>query len=395
MDNGTKKAEEFNNTICPSELCTGCFACMNKCPKQAIKCIVDSQGRTLPKINEENCIRCGLCKAVCPQLNRIVLNTPQKCYAAQRIEENSRKKSASGGIAAVMTETLISKGSVAFGASTLEGGMIAHIPAENLKEADKFKGSKYVQSYTGYSYKKALQALEVGKKIIYIGTPCQIAGLKSYLGKEYGDLYCVDIICHGVPPMEYLNQHIKKLIGNKKVDALTFRAGEDDYHLRLSNDGQVLCNIGRYKDAYYYSFYKGLIQRENCFKCLYAQMKRCGDITIGDFWGLKRDTLKKKYDGNISLVLVNSEKGKKLFSQIKNQLVWEERTVEEAVDGNIQLREPLSVHYKRETFINEYSITHDFEKALALCKINREMRINRIHHSKIWMLLSRIKHKLF
>lgn len=84
-----------------------------------------------------------------------------------------------------------------------------------------------------------------------------------------------------------------------------------------------------------------------------------------------------------------------MFSQIKNQLVWEERTVEEAVDGNIQLREPLSVHYKRETFINEYSITHDFEKALALCKINREMRINRIHHSKIWMLLSRIKHKLF
>lgn len=382
---------EFEYQICPYEVCTGCFACMNKCPKRAITCTVDSQGKSIPQIHIQHCIRCGLCKEICPQLNQLELSEPKKCYAAQRLDASNRKKSASGGLAAVMSEQIIMENGSVFGAATLEGGVVSHVSAECKKEADKFRGSKYVQSYIGYSYQEVLKQLKAGRKVLFTGTPCQIAGLRKYLGKEYENLYCVDIVCHGVPPMAYLKEHIKFVLGDKQIDDLTFRIGEEDYYLRLSYKGKVVYKIERYKDPYYYAFYKGLIHRENCYNCQYAKAERAGDITLGDFWGLDRRTLKKAFSGNISLVLVNTAKGEELFSNIKEQLIWEERTIEEAIQGNEQLRQPSSKHFKREIFINEYIKNHDFEDAISKCDIKKEMTVFRLKHTQVWRALTHIK----
>ena len=199
------------------------------------------------------------------------------------------------------------------------------------------------------------------------------------MGKEYENLITVDLICHGTPPMKYLNEHIEKAVKGKKFDSFAFR-GKYDYCLAVYSGNKKLYKEYKDNDEYFTAFLKSMILRNNCYKCKYARPERVSDITIGDFWGINRDTLKNKYEGRISLVMPNTEKGDVFFKSCKDMLVYEVRKLDEALNpaqGN--LLHPSVSHIKREVFIQNYP-KYGFEKAIYMTGIGEEVRKKRIKH---------------
>ena len=368
----------FDYQICDSDKCTGCFACMNKCPKSAITCGVDKIGRTLPVIDKERCVRCGICLRTCPVNNPYELQEPRSCYAAQRKNKEDREQSSSGGIAAVLSEYVISTGGSVFGAAVDEKGKVCHICAKTKEQIDRLRGSKYVQSDIGFCFRDVERELKEGRKVLFVGTPCQVSGLKHYIGKDNENLYCVDLICHGVPPMQYLKEHYDTVAGEKEIDRVSFRNPSIGFCLSIQEKGQTIYTADRFHDTYFHSFFHALTYRENCYQCSYAERKRCSDMTIGDFWGIDRKSLKNIKSGYISVALINSQKGQELFEKIKAQLNFEERAISEAVAGNKQLQVPSIKHKLRDQFLNSYENTKNFDEAIEHVGIVREMRIESI-----------------
>ena len=275
-----------------------------------------------------------------------------------------------------------------------ENAKIVHACAQTLEDIEKFKGSKYVQSYIGNIYCDVLSHLTNNKKVLFTGTPCQIAGLRNFLNKDYDNLYCVDLICHGTPPMQYLTEHIKS-VTSENADFVSFRGGDRDYVLKIKSGGKELYSKFQKADAYFTAFMSSLICRENCYSCRYAQTQRCSDMTIGDFWGLDRQTLKTDQKGRISVVLVNTEKGKDLFDAIKDNLVFEERDLKEAADGNVQLRYPSVRHKNRTDFINKYELTGDFENSVLSCGVEKQIKAHKRSRTLPYRAVRKFKRLLF
>ncbi len=382
--------------ICKNNKCTGCFACKNICPKEAIVVDTDKSGKTVPTILKNKCVDCGLCQKVCPENENKKLVFPQKCYAIWARDEKDREECASGGVATGIGRYFISNGGVVFGTDWNEKKELElEIKmAETEEELEHFKSSKYVQAFTGESYKKAKQQLDQGKQVLYVGTPCQIAGLRGYLQNEYSNLTTIDLICHGTPPIEYLRTYAKELFPNKKIVKASFR-GRDDYYLKLYEN---VCEESIYSkmhilDLYFYAFLSGLIQRDNCYECEYARNERVSDITIGDFWGLDRSTLKNKYEGKISVALVNTDKGKKVLEQCSDRFYMEERSIGEAIEGNDQLRKPCTPHKDYEKFIEVYK-KNGFSVAVKSTRIKRELFVSNIKQSSVGIKLKKMVRKV-
>ena len=209
--------------------CMGCHACFNKCPKQAIEMVEDEKGFKYPKVNKEKCIECGLCEKVCPIINnRKILNEP-KAYAIINKKDEIREKSSSGGIFTLLAEYVIKNGGVVFGAAFDENWNVKHYYVEDIQDINIFRGSKYMQSIIGNTYKQAEEFLKDDRIVLFTGTPCQIEGLKAYLGKEYDKLYTQDIICHGVPSPKVHNiylEYLKKKFKANKIENISHRDKE-------------------------------------------------------------------------------------------------------------------------------------------------------------------------
>ena len=349
--------------ICSKKDCTGCFACVNICPKNAIKMKEDKLGFIYPEIDNESCIDCNICEKNCPQRNNIKSNKPFKCYAAHHKIDAKRKTSSSGGIATTLYEHIIKAGGVVYGVDSTYENDIHFIKVSDLDSIKKLKGSKYVHAYIKDAYKSIKHDLNEQKKVLFIGTPCQVAGLKQFLKKEFENLYLIDIICHGVPSQLMLKEELKKNnidIENKKI---CFR-DENGFYLSVHSNKNEIFNIESQDSEYYRNFLDGHIYRENCYNCKYANENRISDITIGDFWGLSNDSkLKKTEKKGISAVLINTLKGQTIFEEIKDDIIYEERTVDEAIAGNTQLRHPVKRTSKRTKFEKVYQ-THGYKKAM-------------------------------
>lgn len=324
--------------ICEKNKCVGCFACYNTCPKNAIEMITDDNGFIYPKINKDKCINCNLCKKVCPAINDLEYKLPQKCYAAQRKDKIKLKESSSGGAASVFAEEILSKNGIVYACAFEENFKIHHIRIDKKSDLKKMKGSKYVHSYIEDTYKKAKNDLNDKKQILFIGTPCQIAGLKLFLKKDYDNLLCVDLICHGVPSQLYLKEELESEINTNKISELKFRI-DNDFKILAKDNKKILMDKSMDKSRYYEGFMDSFFYRENCYECKYARIERISDITIGDFWGLKENsTLYNIKDKGVSIILTQTEKGEKFILQCKNKFNIEERYLEEGVEGNSQLR---------------------------------------------------------
>ena len=305
--------------------CCGCGACVNCCPKGAITMTEDEAGFIFPKVDEALCIACGKCKKVCTfneKDNGAAQGEPD-VYAAVFKDSEILETSSSGGIFTPLAAAVIDRGGAVFGAAWTNGLNLEHICVENKEDLKRLRGSKYVQSNTKETFSQVKDILNEGRSVCYCGTPCQISGLKAYLGKEYENLLTVDIICHGVPSIKMLHDDLKAVAGEdfSAIKDIRFR----DKRYGWAVKGAVITDGKEYKynastSPYYFYFLKGEIYRESCYNCRFPSENRQGDITLGDYWGIRGELIDKLGDINpdkgISCVLVNTENGKKWFDLI-------------------------------------------------------------------------------
>ena len=321
-----------------TELCNGCKACQNKCPKKCIhrdEKLWDEKGFWYPKVDASQCVNCKQCEEVCPILNPIIAISELEGYIAVNKDEKVRKESSSGGIFWALGKEIIRREGIVFGACMNEKLEVVHECACTLEELEKFKTSKYVQSDVRDTYQQAKEYLEKGRDVLYTGTPCQIGGLLNYLGKEYENLYCQDLICHGVPS-PYIWEKYKEWqqrLKNEKLMRVNFRdksTGWKKYALNLqfAKSNHV---IGHRSDMMMNSFLTNYSIRESCFACRYKTAARASDITLSDYWGMPQE-FEERYGGDkgTSLVIVHTSKGHQLYERIKAELV-EERLKDETL----------------------------------------------------------------
>lgn len=351
------------------------MACKNVCPKQCISMHEGKLGHWYPHVEQSLCINCNLCVKACPETKPEQLSLPLTAYAAWHKNRTEYLSSTSGGAAAAFSQLIISRGGVVYGCSAQQALKINHIRIEESSELHLLKGSKYVQSDINNTYQYLKSDLKDGLEVLFIGTPCQCAGLKSFLRKDYENLYLVDLICHGVPSQSLLNKHVED-VTDRRGQRVSFRKGNDCGLRIFDSDNEMIyySNVWRerYKDTYFNTFIDGYTYRESCYHCRYARPERCSDITIGDFWGLGPDLEHDNVNG-CSCILPITQKGLRLVKESPLELY--EREITEAVNGNGQLQHPKEKTERIKLFQSIYKLI-GVRSAYLLCEIDHivEMR---------------------
>lgn len=349
--------------------CCACGACLNICPKQAISMQKDEYGFLYPQIDKGKCIKCGLCLKTCAFQNSELKNIPIKTYAAQS-DNTNLKESASGGIFASIATNVLREGGVIYGAAMeMENDKLTvrHIAVENDADLIKLQGSKYVQSSTEKIYQDVKKKLNDNRLVLFSGTPCQVDGLNSYLGKTYDNLITIDIICHGVPNNQMFQDYIALLEEKYKDKIIDFKFRDKTKGWGLTAKGYTAkgytAKIPANVSSYYYMFLKSYIYRDSCYSCKYACKNRCGDITIGDYWGiekahpevLKENDYRLDYKNGISCLIVNTERGTRILEKYKSSLRLLDSAFEKVANENGQLNHPSLVESnKRARILDVY-----------------------------------------
>ena len=334
--------------ICKLESCTGCGLCVSQCPVHCITmCKKGGMGHVYPQIDQSACIDCGLCKKICPTLHSSSKSIPITAFAAWSKDVDDYKSSTSGGVASVLSQYVIAKGGVVYGCAMLPDIVVKHIRVTEKDSIRYLKGSKYVQSSIVEIIPQLKEDIKCDKLVLFIGTPCQCAAVMSLFKEKPDNLFLVDLICHGVPSISMLQEHIYKVSQYPHYDTVLFREGKSICLIVVVNGKEVYrqsLRQPRYKDFYINAFFDGYTYRDCCYECQYACPERISDITIGDFWGLGKlisaDDLLPHEEG-CSVILPSTERGSELVNAIIPRLHSYERPVKEAVDGNNQLRAPF------------------------------------------------------
>ena len=371
------------------DACTGCGACAFKCPKQCISMKEDAIGQIYPVVDDTRCIGCHSCEKVCPILNEPASYKSRMAYAAWSNDEEERRTSASGGIAMEMYKYAVSNGWSAVGAVQNKDFSVSHKMASSLDELAAFKNSKYVFSDAYTAFSKIKTTIQAGRKVIFIGLPCQVAALRK-LCHDADNLLLVEVVCHGTAPASYLQQHINLLSKKteKSVSRMSFRdpfASTYTYTFTLYDGDGNLFYAKRTKDGdtYQFGYHRAVTYRENCYHCRFAKPERNADITIADYHGLGLSAPCSFNVQKVSLILGNTEKGRDFVnSLIHNQCIHvEQRPLEEPFKGEAQLRHPSVKNKYRKMFEEEIvGYNGNFEKAIGrpLKKYMSDMRISAI-----------------
>ena len=345
------------NFLYTIESCCGCGGCRYICPVAAIHMEVADDGAIYPDINVEKCISCHLCIDNCAFQNIHDYSTPIQGYAAVNNNKNQLEVSASGGAFSAIASKFIKKGAVCgstikYKKSNLE---VTHIVVKEEDNLDMLYGSKYVYSNLNNIWKDIERYLKKGEKVLFSGTPCQVAQVKNLFQQYKEQLYTIDIVCHGTPPEQIFTEYIKMIEKKEKGRVCEFKFrdkkqgwGKYGSVIFEKNGYRKTINLPEWTSSYYSFFMEGNLQRENCFHCPYAEPKRCSDLTLGDYWGVEKyqPQILKSNDGifdefkGISAILVNTRRGKELLEGINAILIPAE--VESIVSGNSQLRHPVS-----------------------------------------------------
>lgn len=341
--------------------CSGCTACKFICPTRAIIMIQDEEGFLYPEINQDLCIDCGKCREVCAFNNQYDYNhdfEEPKVLAVKHKDINVRKTSTSGGMFTAISDYILDCSGVVFGAKFDESMKVIHSSAVSKYERDNFKGSKYVQSDLNDTFYQIKKLLEKNNRVLFTGTPCQNAGLRSFLKNEKTEnLITCDIVCHGVPSPLMWKEHVEYLNMKKKsnIKNYNFRSKILGWHSHnevatfIDESRECLTeNMERYKLL----FHSRNILRPSCHKCVYTNFRRPSDITIADFWGIEKSM--PEYDDNmgVSLVLINSAKGNRLFEEVKNSVDYRVSNINDCIQPN--LKQPSNESINRSSFWIDY-----------------------------------------
>lgn len=396
--------------------CCGCDACVQCCPKNCISMSIDEEGFKYPIVNLSQCIDCSLCEKVCPMLAETTKKQPLNCYASYCRDEEIRRDSSSGGIFTVLATKVISEGGVVFGARFDKDWSVCHDYTDTLDGLVAFRGSKYLQSNIDDSFRKVREFLMQGRKVLFSGTPCQIAGLHGYLRRHYDNLLTVDFVCHGVPSPKVWQDYLMTLRCTSCAEAgknseslslkrmpptgISFRdkqLGWKKYgiHFKMSpgkgdkNTESALCANHDFfqpftENPYMEVFLSNLSLRPACYNCPSKGFTSGSDITLGDFWGIEHIDHAIDDDKGVSLLFIHNNTVKKMLDEAG--VFLKEEPFDEAVHYNPSVLESVAEPAYRAYFFKKLNSTHDFSKAYdAVFSRTLVKRITR----RLWLQLSK------
>ena len=368
--------------------CCGCEACSQICGNQCIELKRDERGFLYPEVDMERCVECGLCERVCPILNPAVCKDPLQVYASKNSDEEERSNSSSGGVFILLAKQVIQEGGVVFGVAFDENWMPVHTYAESIPDLLKFQGSKYVQSRIDGAYVQVKRFLAKGRKVLFSGTPCQIAGLKHFLMRDFDNLLTVEVICHGVPSPKIWQDYLglvqyqkRKVAGDNTVlssisappviESISFRdkqngwrrfnfvirflangngSGEKGIHSEMSQEEGDVIREWHQDNLFMKGFLKNLCLRPSCFRCSAKGGKSQADISLGDFWNINQYLNEFDDDRGVTLVYIHSIRGQEYYRKIKCIDV----ELDPAISYNRMFKDSTSEHYSVEKFWDLY-----------------------------------------
>lgn len=369
--------------ICKIDSCTGCEACASICPQNCIQMQSDEEGFLRPVINENQCIKCNLCRKTCPiNKKRSNASIEPETFAARIKDKKIRARSSSGGLFSAFANRILARKGIVIAAGFDRDFQVVHKVCKDSSELDELRRSKYVQSRIGNVYLEAKDLLESGKQVLFCGTSCQVAGLKAYLGKEYENLYTLDFICHGTPsPLAY--KKYLDYLRNKyqsEISEVNFRSKARGWHTYSFDvrfvDGSEYSKSSS-EDYFMRSFIMNMNLRPSCYQCYFKSMQKQSDITIADFWGAEHVVNDWNDDTGISIVFIHSNKGKNIFLSSMDEIEVKEVLFAESITENPSFfasvsKPPLRDHYMKDLCKLSYDKLHR-----KYCGTNITSRIRR------------------
>ena len=357
--------------------CNGCTACALVCPKNAIEMVEDDEGFVYPRILEEKCIKCGKCLNTCSNYSKTE-DRKYIAYAAINNDEQTLSESTSGGaFSALVNKLFENSNAVCYGVAYNQDFDVVHMRADSLEQAFKFRGSKYLRSNILGIYESIKQDLKDEKLVLFTGTPCQTAGLSTYLNKDYPNLILCDIICHSNPSPKVFKRYIKalELKQGSKVKKYSFRA--------KSNGWDNLKPIVEYTDGtceeeltFLTAFLRAIANRPCCYNCKFIKPYNFADITLGDFWGVDKLTNISNYQNGTSLVLLNTKKGQEFFEDVQGLTLYK---LDDEIDVfKYNHKKPDNPHRNREKFFKRLDNIKDENVLEYVNKMSRERLVRRI-----------------
>lgn len=340
--------------IIEKKLCTGCTTCMNICPKKAISFEKNEEGFKYPVIDQSKCINCGLCKKRCPVINKKKNISVNKCYAGYNNDSIERLNSSSGAIFSIIANYVLEDGGIVVGAAFDSNNKLKHVAIDSKNKLDQLKKSKYLQSDLGNIFEYIKEQLKE-RKVLFVGTPCQVAGLKSFI--DSSNLITIDLFCHGVPSPKLFRKYIEEIEHkyNDKLIDYDFRdncTGWENYSNKaIFRKNEIITN--KRNNDYMKLFLSDVALRESCYNCNFKLGNKYSDITLGDFWGIK-DIYSEMYmrDG-VSAIIINTNVGIRIFDTIKNKITYRECTLNDIIVGNPMLEISTKRPSDRELFFND------------------------------------------
>ena len=359
--------------------CTGCAACAHICPKSAIRMIADAEGFRFPKIDDSKCIDCGVCKSVCT-----VYNTDDKAifknevFACHSNNDEVRNNSSSGGMFYEIASSFLKKGGYVCAACYTENFDVAHKIISNEKDLGSLMKSKYIQSDINTTYKQIKELLHDDKEVFFTGTPCQVYGLKKYLKKDYSNLLCADIVCHGVPSYKVFKKFTDEVSQGGKLTGVDFRDksnGWKNYNIKLDFDNNYTYFKKKEECLFFIGFVYNLYLRKSCYTCNFKGDNSYADVTLGDLWGADKLLSEMDDDKGLSVFIAHTEKALKVKEMLEDKTVFIKLQNDEYIKYNPSIVKSSEKNILREKFFKNvdklgFSNTWDY--------INTKSFVNRL-----------------
>ena len=380
--------------------CTGCAACYTACSHEAISMQYDDEGFEYPVINQEACIDCGLCQAVCPVLQygkrqtlRIAYNDAQIGYAARNKNYEQRLISSSGSIFPPIAEWILENGGIVVGTAYDEYFNAKHLIIESKDDLKDIQGSKYLQCKADNStFKRIKNELKTGRLVLYSGMACQVEGLKSYLRKEYDNLYTIDLICMGIPSSIVWQKYLNAFFKGEKILHVNFKEkskGWDSFSFYVKTDKRDFKEIGM-ENIYLQSMFRSWNMRPSCFQCPFKKENRFSDYTLADCWGASKLVPEINDNKGLSSVIVHSKKGLELWEKLAHKIDYREISIDDIAAGNSNLIQNKPQTGDRQLFYN--LLESNPQKAFTkLCKVKKPSILGRLKRKLIRIVKKFIK----